>query len=161
MGSVFDDRTRQQLGGRRAAPSVDVGSVGVAPDGDDVGACRLEQVSGQRGSAPVGAVDDDPQAIQVPPIKCAEQVLDVRAAEVIFGPDRSHPMALERPGPLHPGIEDPVQLILDGLFKVHGELYPPGAEQRDAVVAERIVRRRDDDGGQVSLDGQPRQRRSG
>ncbi len=70
-------------------------------------------------------------------------------------------MALERPGSLHPGIEDAVQLILDGLLEVHGQLHPPRAEQLDAVVAERIVRRRDDDGGQVSLDGQPRQRRSG
>ena len=77
MGLVLHHGAGQRVGGGGPAAGVDVGAVGLAADGDHLGAQSLVDAGGQRRGGAVGAVDHQPEAVEGPALDERAQVLDV------------------------------------------------------------------------------------
>ena len=72
VGAVVDDGALEVARVSRAAALVDVGAVGLGVEHDDARAEPAQHVGGDGRRRPVGAVDHEPQAGQVPPsIDCS------------------------------------------------------------------------------------------
>ena len=136
VGAVGHHRGLQRLHVRRAAAVVDVQPVGLGVDRDDVGARRAvgPRCGGRRGA--VGAVDDDGQLVE----PGGDGLADVAqvAVERILGVDHAADARAGRPA-AGTRLDQFLDAVLGGVV----ELVPAGAEDLDAVVGHRVVRRRD------------------
>ena len=119
-----------EIGG--AAAQVDVRSVRLVADGDDLRAQLLERPRSEAGVGAVRAVDPDPEAGQVRP-EALDDVL-----EVAVGRDAD-------PVDLAAADRGSVEERLDLLLGLVGQLLPVAVEELDAVELRRVVGGRDDD----------------
>ena len=133
VGALLDHRggERPWVGGTAAV--VDVATVGLIVDGDDLGSRRGEERAGQSAGRPVGRVDDDAQPVEAAAGDRGEHVLPVLRA--VLDVDELGRIA-DRRGQI---ADRPFDALLD----LVGELRPAACEQLDPVVGVRVVRRRD------------------
>src|SRR5579875_2989184 len=127
----------RRVGG--AAVGVDVEAVGRGVHGDDGGPEPLPQARGHGARGPVGAVHDDPPALEPPP-RTARQEVEVAVGSVGDVEDAAH-LPAGRPRERGGGVHE----RLDGVLHAVGQLEPRGREELDPVVLHRIVGGGDDD----------------
>ncbi len=137
--SALDDGALQECGVGGAAADVDVRAVRRVPDRVHGRAEPLEGVHGEAGAGPVGAVEHDVQSGEVRAEGGGGEV-DVRGRDTAVPRDRAEAGGGRR-----------LEQRLDRLLVPVGEL-PGAAEELDAVVLGRVVRRRDH-GAEIELDG--------
>jgi hypothetical protein len=134
---VAVDARRERVDVGRADAVVDVAPVGLVGDDGDVGVQAAEDLGRDVGGRAVGAVEQDLAAAEVErgeALVQAAQVVLLRAVQ-----RRTRPIG----PPVAPGSSSRRSMAGLGLV---AELEAVGAEELDAVVAVRVVRRRDDRG---------------
>ena len=120
-----------QVGG--AATDVDVGAVRAVADRDHLGAEPLERRRRDARVGAVGAVDPDPEALELLS-EALDHMVDVTAVDDVEVVD---PPLVRVPGSF-------AEQRLDLLLRVVRQLLPVAVEELDAVVLRRIVGGRDD-----------------
>ena len=137
VGARSHDPGLQVARMRRAAAGVDVGAVGRGVDHLDGGPQAFERAGGPRRRRAVGAVDHQAQSGQGPVGHRGDHGVHPGGTDRrVLGPAR-HP----RDGAVL--VENAVQLGLQGLLDLVGELVATRGEELDAVVPEGVVGRRD------------------
>ena len=133
------DLVGERLRRRRAAFLVDVDTIRLDADGDDVGAQFPQRFRHHLVAGAVGAIDHDAQAIEAEVArKRALGEFDIAVMDAVDAAGAAKACAL-REATLHRLVEQLLDLLLD----IVGQLEALRPEQLDAVVFKRIVRGRD------------------
>ncbi len=153
VGLVRDDGLGQFGRVGRAALVVDVGAVGRDVQGGHRRA-ELGQDTRRDGTGgAVGAVDDDAQPVETPALNGVDEMVLVVRHRVGIDGDHPHTVSGGTAGRPLRIRHDRIELAFDLPLEVDGQLRPQQAEELDAVIAEGVVRGRDDGAGGLAQHG--------
>ncbi len=141
VGAMLQHRLLQGLGMGGTDALVDIETVGLVADDDDVGAQLVEDVGRDVIGGAIGAIHHHGQAAQVQAGRHrALAELDVAPGSVLHAFGLAQLLRRHR-------VQGPVHLGLDGLFQLVWQLAATAGEELDPVVVIGVVRGADHDPG--------------
>ena len=151
VGLVRHDRARQLAGVGRAALVVDVRPIRRVVQRPHLGAESGQHLGGDGAGRTVGAVDDDMEAVEAAPLQRGDEVrlvelhgtggVGTETAYAVAGRSSRWPVRV---------CEQRLELALYFALDLDGQLRPQQAEELDPVVAEGVVRGRNDGPGRLA-----------